>query len=112
MAFAMFYNRDDLRAMAQDYADARFPGKIKNDLRNYWNSGLNALQNVDTIPLAPDQYRLDPVNGDPDMRIVVVNYGTKAELASLLRQAKGDWSIRIGGIADDIESTAIEPWTG
>lgn len=110
MAFAMLYNRDDLAAMYADYLDARFTGKPKQDLQKYINGGLAVIANPDTVPLAPAEYRNDPASGDPDLRIVVVTFGTKADLAAVLRQAKGTWASRFGGIADDVENNAVEPW--
>lgn len=133
--FALFYQREDLTAIA---AEATNPGLTPSE-RNYatrlWNGGLKDWASA---PTAPDKYAcveipFDPTgqpayanktitnlgNGkwrvcDPNILVVVVSG------AQVSKQQTVDWCRLIGNkypgarylenIGNDIEHEAVEPW--
>ena len=120
MAFAIFYNHQDLTAIAANvqatlasnydqFLTTQQRNTIKQTFTRDWNGGLNGWA---TAPIAP----LNKQEGDPDTRIIVVS-GQQvllADLISALRTLGGvvPGALYMIAIADDLSGTsgAVEPW--
>jgi hypothetical protein len=120
MAYAVFYNHEDLTSIAAnvqamlagDY-DSLLTTQERNNAKQVfqraWTGGLSGWS---TAPLAP----VDRQSGDPDCRIIVVS-GQQVSLQALrqvlyllAQKVPGAWYMQ--AIADDLggESGAVEPW--
>jgi hypothetical protein len=115
VAFAVFYNMDDLQAMAEAFVDASISGKDRNDGRTYWNNGLSGWQNA---PLASADLMAsthpDIAWGEEDLRLVVVQNNTLASLRQYLYflYAKYPNCVFLQALANDLTHplAVIEPW--
>ncbi len=119
MAYAIFYNHQDLTAIAANvqatmasnydqFLTTTQKNTAKQTFTRAWNGGLSGWS---TAPLAG---ALDPNGGDTDALIIVVSgqQVLKADLISALRIVgqnvpNADY---MNAIADDLTNTAIEPW--
>jgi hypothetical protein len=106
MAFAIFYDMADLVPFTTDFTAPTLSGSDKTLATKIWNGGLSGWQSA---PVAPPQYQ----QGDPDTRILVINATnvTKQNMIDLLRRVAplpGCGFLR--PIADDMVTSAIEPW--
>jgi hypothetical protein len=120
MAFAIFYNHQDLTAIAANvsatlannydqYLTTQERNSVKQTFTRCWNGGLNGWA---TAPIAP----VERQEGDPDTRIIVVS-GSQVSL-SALRDSLRILGGKVPGagymiaIADDLmgASAAVEPW--
>lgn len=110
MAFALFYNREDLTPIAAEIGRADLTGADRQLAQKVWNGGG---KNWNSAPLAP----IDRNSGDPDCRILVIDSTvTLAEFIAFLRRMALSVGT-IGGeylnaLADDMTrpSGAVEPW--
>lgn len=105
MAFAIFYNRQDLSPIAAEFTKGSLSGQDRSYARSVWNAGLSGW---DTAPQAPAEY----LQGDPDTRILVITSGTKQEMRDFLYRMcnNNQGAVYMCAIADDMAGTAIEPW--
>ncbi len=120
MAFAVFYNHQDLTAIAAEvgatlannydqYLTVQERNSCKQTFQRAWTGGLNGWS---TAPIAP----LDRQEGDADTRIIVVSgqQVTKASLIAALNviAAKVPGAAYMGAIARDLAgpSGCVEPW--
>lgn len=115
MAFAIFYNMQDLQAMAAAFQDAGISGKDRNDGRTYWNNGLSGWQTAPLASATPGATTHPDIGwGDPDVRIIVVQNATLASLRQYLDFLKGKYPqcVFLGALADDLTHplAAVEPW--
>lgn len=120
MAFAIFYEHEDMTLIAANVAatlnndydsflTTQERNSVKQTFQRCWNGGLNAWA---TAPQAP----IEKQEGDPLMRIVVVS-GQQVSLQALrdalrtigTKVPDASYMIRI---ADDLggSSAAVEPW--
>lgn len=120
MSYAIFYNHQDLTAIAANVSAtlaSSYDQFLTNQQRNSakqifqraWNGGLNGWS---TAPIAPANKQ----EGDPDMRIIVVS-GQQVLLADLISTLRLLGGVVPGAqymvaIADDLmgSSGAVEPW--
>ena len=131
--FALFYNREDLTAIAAEATNPGLTTQERQYANRLWNGGLNGWASAPTAPeaqscvivpfsppnLKPTQTVTPLGDGtfklcDSDIRVCVVS-GTQVS-----KQQTIDWLRLIGNkypgalymtaIADDVERTAIEPW--
>jgi len=107
MAFAIFYNRQDLTPIAAEVTNPSLATSLKTYGTKIWNAGL---KNWGVAAISPPQY----ADNDPDCRIIVLdgNGITKQAVMDWLRQVAatvpGAWYMAT--IAEDMLGTAIEPW--
>jgi hypothetical protein len=131
--FAIFYTREDFTAIAAEATNPGLTPQEKQYATALWNRGLNAWSTASTAPeaqscvnipfqpsnLNPTQTATQNPDGswklcDSDIRVCVVDG------VNVSKQQTIDWLRLIGNkypgalymlaIADDIESTAVEPW--
>lgn len=121
MAFAIFYNLDDLAGLQSGLTRQDIQPTADRQLaQSFWNAGLNGYASA---PLAPDAYRcVNTPSGqvcDPNCRIVVVNGRhqgqdlTLAQLRALLYRQAGPLNVPIlTALADDMAGIqgAKDPW--
>lgn len=113
--FAILYNRQDLTAIAAEATNPGLTGGERNEINRYWNAGLRDWASA---PIAPIEYRcVNTPQGtvcDDDMRVVVISSTqvSKAGLIAWLRAigAKYAGALYMLAIADDLTTTAVEPW--
>ena len=112
MAFALFYNREDLTPISAEVTRATLPQGEKQFALACWHAGIDGW---DTAPIAP----LEKQEGDPDTRILVVSgnfQGSPITLQAfrdfLYRMSANPGAIYLSALADDMggSSGAIEPW--
>lgn len=107
MAFAIFYNRQDLTPIAAEVGNINLPQSLKTFGTKIWNAGV---KNWGSAPYADPIYS----DNDADCRILVLsgNGITKQAVMDWLRavaaEIPGAWYMAI--IAEDMLGTAIEPW--
>lgn len=110
MAFAILYDLADLGPLTTAWSGVTLTGSDKTLATAIWNGGLSGWQSA---PIAPLQYQ----QGDPDTRIIVITATvagktvTKQNMIDLLRRLStqaGAGFLRV--IADDMDSSALEPW--
>lgn len=120
MAYAIFYNHQDLTAiaanvnatLANDYDQfltSQERNTCKQTFQRVWNGGLNGWS---TAPLAG---ALDPnggLGGDSTIIVVSGQQVSKADMLAALRiiGTKVPNALYMLAIADDLTRTAIEPW--
>lgn len=135
--FALFYNRADVAALVAEVSNPGLTAQERNIANRYWNGGMrdwsSAPQAPQQVPYAcvvvpfnptgqvePWKTITDNGNGtwtvcDPQMTAIVVS-GTqvsKAGLVTFLRQIGQKYlpgTAYLLGLADDIETQAVEPW--
>ena len=79
MAFAIFYEIEDLQRMATQLADASLPAKLRGDINKYWNGGFNGWAT------APYGWRPgDTYEHERRTHYLIITYGTLAEFRQLL----------------------------
>jgi len=135
--FALFYNRQDVAEIVAEVSNPGLTAQEKNVANRYWNGGIkdwaSAPQAPQTEPYSCVRVPFDPTgqveswktitnNGDgtwtvcdPQMTIIVVSGSqvSKAGLVTFLRQIGQKYlpaTAYLLGIADDIETQAVEPW--
>ena len=107
MAFAIFYNREDLTPIAAEATNVSLPQSLKQYATKLWNAGV---KNWGSAPVAPEQYR----DNDPDCRILVLSgqgitkQATIDWLRAVAAAVPGAWYMAT--IAEDMQGTAVEPW--
>jgi len=120
MAYAIFYNHQDLTAIAAEvqatlvnnydqYLTVQERNTCKQTFQRAWTGDLSGWS---TAPIAP----LDRQEGDADTRIIVVT-GAQVSKASLIAALnvialKVPGATYMGAIARDLagESACVEPW--
>jgi hypothetical protein len=120
VAFAIFYNHQDLTAIAANvsatlannydqFLTTQERNTTKQTFTRAWNGGLNGWS---TAPIAPPEKQ----EGDPDTRIIIVS-GAQVSLAALITAinligAKVPGALYMNAIGDDLSrsSGAVEPW--
>lgn len=120
--FAVFYNRSDLAAVAaevQNISNAQgFTSQDKQTATRLWNGGLQAWSLA--LPATGNRPNGNPYqdSADPlDPTLVLVLDGpqiSKAQMIALMRKVCSVLPVGsqyMCAIADDMESTAVEPWT-
>lgn len=107
--FAIFYNFQDMSAMAGSVTNPGLSGADRNEVNRYWNAGL---KDWSTAPLGVSPYDYPPTGDDPsnsDCRRIVVSGGnnvTRDGLIALLRRLAAtygqgfEW---LRGLANDME---------
>jgi hypothetical protein len=106
MAFAIFYNRQDLTPIVAEATRPTLTGADRTLAQKLWNGGLKGW---DQAPV----YGGREAEGDPDCRVVIVSAQgvSKQDMIDLLyRLANQPGAEYMRAIANDMESTAIEPW--
>lgn len=120
MAFAIFYNSQDLAAIAGSVTNPGLSQTDKNEVNRYWNGGLRDWANA-PFGVSPADSPNDPINAETRRVVVSGNNLTRAGLVALLRRlaatygADFEW---LQGLANDIEgpvpgqnnSGSWEPW--
>ena len=120
MAYAIFYNHQDLTAIAANveatlannydqFLTTQERNSAKQTFQRAWTGGLSGWS---TAPIAP----IEKQEGEPDTRIIVVS-GAQVSLAALISTlrvlaAKVPGAAYMSRIADDLSgsSGAVEPW--
>lgn len=120
MAFAIFYNHQDLTQIAANveatlannydqFLTTQERNSVKQTFQRAWTGGLSGWS---TAPIAPPNKQ----EGDPDTRIIVVS-GAQVSLAALIAAVlligqKVPGALYMQAIADDLSrsSGAVEPW--
>jgi hypothetical protein len=110
MAFALFYNMDDMASMAAQFNAAAIKNPDRNAGRTYWNNGLSNWQSAPRAPVEHPGY-----DNDPDMRIVVVANNTLAAFRQYLYALAAEYPVDcqfLAALADDMafREGAVEPW--
>lgn len=112
MAFALFYNREDLTPIAAEIGRADLTGADRQLANRVWNGGG---RDWNTAPLAPPEMRAR--EGDADLRILVIDSTvTLTQFRDFLyRMAASVGSVGgayLAALADDMggSSGAVEPW--
>ncbi len=108
MAFAIFYNLQDLTPIAANATRVDLKGTDKTLALKIWNGGLKGWS---IAPIAP----LDRQEGDPDTRIVVIsatNVTLQNMIDLLIRLSAQPGAAYLARIASDMSrsSGAVEPW--
>lgn len=113
MAFAIFYNPDDLTGFQASITRLDIsPAADRSLAQSLWSAGINTWA---TAPQAPVEYQ----SGDPSTRIIVINGRhqgkdlTLADLRALLYRQAGPLSAPIlAALADDMGNRdgAKDPW--
>lgn len=107
--FAIFYNFQDMSAMAGSITNPGLSGADKTDVNRYWNAGLRDWA---TAPLGVSPFDFPPLGADPantDCRRIVVSGGaqvTREGLIVLLRRLAATYGAGfewLQGLANDIE---------
>lgn len=113
MAFAIFYNREDLTPIAAEFSRSDLPTADRAFAQSCWSAGLNTWSQ--DIP-APPEHDGPPV-GDASM--IVVNGNHKGQPITLTqfrdflyRYAVTPNTAYLAALADDMSrfSGAVEPW--
>lgn len=120
MAYAIFYNHQDLTAIAANvettlannydqFLTTQERNSVKQTFSRFWNGGGSGWS---TAPIAP----VEKQEGDPDTRIVVIT-GAQVSLQALrdaldVLAAKVPGAAYMGAISRDLggSSAAVEPW--
>jgi hypothetical protein len=115
MAFALFFNSNDLNAMAEAFNDASINGRDRQDGRTYWNNGLSGWQNAPLASSVPAAATHPDIGwGDEDVRILVVQNNTLASLRQYLYFLFGKYPncVFLQALADDLTHhlAVVEPW--
>lgn len=133
--FAIFYIREDFTAIAAEATNPNLSTQDKQYANRLWQAGLNnwaaaptapAAQSCVTIPFQPDNLKPTQTatpNGDgtwllcdSDIRVCVIagQQVSKAQTVTWLRTVGTNYpgAGYMLAIADDVQSTAVEPWTG
>lgn len=135
--FAIFYDINDLNAIAAAVNNPGLTPQERQEINRYWNAGLRDWQ---TAPTAPDAQactitKNNPANNplltgyvftdngdgtwklcDPNIKVIVMSGSqvSKSGLINWLRTVGGKYPslLYMQAIADDIALTSVEPWTG
>lgn len=120
MAYAIFYNHQDLTAIAANinatlannydpFLTTQERNSTKQTFQRAWNGGLNGWS---TAPLAGAQDPNGGLGGDSTIIVVSGQQVSKADLLAALRVIgnKVPNAAYMLAIADDLVGTAIEPW--
>ena len=122
MAFAVFYNRQDLTPIAAEISNTNIvASNSEKQLANkIWQGGLNNWASAPTALSNPDPRVQAKAGGDPDCRYVVItatNQGqpvTAADFRALLYSiaSQNPGASYLVGIANDMagEDAIAEPW--
>lgn len=111
MAFAIFYELEDLSSIAGSIQASSLPQQMKGTINHYWQGGV---KNWDTAPVG--QSPSDPPGACPACRTLVVTYGTLAEFRQLLLDVAAalgtDAARYLIALSQDMggSSGAVEPW--
>jgi len=111
MAFAIFYELEDLSSIAGSITASSLPPHLRSTINKYWNGGVKDWA---TAPVG--QSPADPPGACTLCRTLVITYGNLAEFRQLLRDvatALGTPSaMYLIALARDMEgeSGAMEPW--
>jgi hypothetical protein len=109
VAFALFYNMQDMTAMGEAFNGAHIKGNDRNAGRTYWNNGLSDWQSAPRAPIEHPEF-----DNDPDLRILVVQNNTLAAFRQYLYAlyAKYPEAVFLGALADDLTHrlAVVEPW--
>lgn len=105
--FAIFYNREDLSAIAAEATNPGLTPAERQTAQRYWNAGIKDWASA---PVAPP----DRQDGDPDTRILIVD-GQQVSLQGLVDflNAIGNkypGALYMTAIGDDLARTGVEPW--
>lgn len=135
--FAIFYKPADVDAIAAWATNPNLQQGLRTYANRLWNAGL---KNWSTAPVAPDAYACVGVpegttSGDPDVvirqnpngdgswqacdftiRLIVISGSqvSKAQTVQWLREvaAQNQGAAYLAALAEDVQATAVEPWTG
>lgn len=118
--FALFYNTQDLAAIAGSLTNPGLSGQDRNEVNRYWNGGLNAWSSA-PAGVSPMDDPNDPTNAATKMIVVSGNQVSRAGFVTLLRRLAAtygpdfEW---LRGLSNDVEgpvpggnnSGSWEPW--
>jgi len=111
MAFAIFYELEDLSEIVGSLNASSLPPQMRSTINHYWNGGV---KNWDTAPMGQSPY--DPPGACNLCRTLVITYGNLAEFRQLLvdvANTLGTVQARyLLSLAADMGGTsgAVEPW--
>ena len=118
MAFAIFYNREDLTPIAAELTRQDLSNNDRRFAQAIWQGGASGWN---TAPLAPREYQCvqtpEGERCDDDIRILVIDAQVQGQPVTLqqtrdflYRQSSLPGGIYLAGLADDMGRTAVEPW--
>ncbi len=118
--FAIFYNSQDLSAMAGSVTNPGLSGPDRTEVNRYWNGGLKdwAAAPFGVSPLDDPN---DPINALTKRIVVSGPQVSRTGLIALLRRLAATYGVGfewLGGLANDMEgppgvpnnSGSWEPW--
>ena len=109
MSFALFYNHADASMIAAEATRTDLSSTDKTFAQKLWNGGLKNWSSAQPAP-SNSPYFGEGVPDDPTLMIVVSGV-TKQQLVDWLnRLAPSSGCYYLGGIAQDVAVSAVEPW--
>ena len=111
MAFAMFYNRQDVSQIVAEISRSDISAADKSCALKLWNGGLKNWSTTAPAP-ANSPYFGEGIPANPTLMFVVGGSGVTRQLTVewLRRLSVGSASAYLEAIAEDMLITAVEPW--